>query len=139
VNPPVDAGILETVSCAIAQREVQGPYAISDVGKIDNVDALSQSADELLRLEGISTVIVMGDSEGVLHMSARSRDDRLHMGNLLEDLLDDVPMSNGGGHARMGGAQVSLPHLEGRIEEADSGMNRTQFKHHLFEKLKNGG
>ncbi|WP_302083641.1 DHH family phosphoesterase [Salinibaculum rarum] len=137
VNPPISAETLEIVSQAVTDRDVDGPYAISDVGTVSNIDALSQAADKLLQLEGISAVIVMGDNDETLHLSARSRDDRIHMGNVIENVLEDIPQSGGGGHARMGGGQVSLPHLEGLV--VDSGMERSELTHELFDELKTGG
>ncbi|WP_435069502.1 DHH family phosphoesterase [Haloplanus sp. C73] len=107
-NPQVSAETLEIKATAIREREVDGPFAISDVGAVSNVDAIPQAADELILLEGVTAAIVYGTRNGVLYLSGRSRDDRVHMGRAIESALDDVPNASGGGHARMGGGQVPL-------------------------------
>ena len=104
------------------------------VGEITDADTIPQSADELVRLEGISAVVVMGERDGVLHLSGRSRDDRVHMGEALESAVADVPMASAGGHARMGGGQLSIDHMEG-IGPSD-GMNVPEFSQRLFECLR---
>jgi nanoRNase/pAp phosphatase (c-di-AMP/oligoRNAs hydrolase) len=107
-NPQVSAETLEIKATAIREREVEGAFAISDVGEVSNVDAIPQAADELIRLEGVTAAIVYGARNGVLYLSGRSRDDRVHMGRALESALEDIPSAGGGGHARMGGGQISL-------------------------------
>ena len=112
-NPEVDAEVLEVKARAITERDVRNAFAFSNVGEVDNVDAIPQAADELLRLEGVTAVVVAGTHDGTIHLSGRSRDDRVHMGKVLESVVDDVPMAEAGGHARMGGGQISIEHMEG--------------------------
>jgi nanoRNase/pAp phosphatase (c-di-AMP/oligoRNAs hydrolase) len=97
------------------------------------MDAIPQAADELLRLEGVTAVVVFGDSDGDLRLSGRSRDDRVHMGKTLQAVVKDVPMSSAGGHARMGGGQLSIEHMNG-IGLSD-GMNRVEFQDRLFDAM----
>lgn len=112
-NPSVDAETLDVKARAITGREVTNPFAVSYVGELSNVDAIPQAADELLQLEGVTAVVVSGRKDGTLFLSGRSRDDRVHMGRILEHVLDDIPMASGGGHARMGGGQASIEHMNG--------------------------
>lgn len=132
-NPEVDAEILDIRATAITNREIRGPFAVSNVGAVSNVDAIPQAADELLKLEGTTAVIVFGEKEDTLYLSGRSRDDRVHVGNILHKIIDDIPMSTAGGHARMGGGQVSVTHLEGLRPE--SGLTRDEFINELFTGL----
>lgn len=132
-NPEVDAEVLDIRSRAISNRTVQGPFLVSDVGEVDNVDAIAQAADELLRLSGVSVAVVFGASNGTLHVSGRSRDDDVHVGNILQSVVDDIPMADAGGHARMGGGQVSLAHMEG-LGPSD-GLSRDQFRTRLFTEM----
>ena len=129
-NPEVDAEVLDIKATAITNREVRNAFAVSDVGTVSNVDAVPQAADELLRLEGVTAVVVLGDKDGTIHLSGRSRDDRVHMGKSLRAVVEDVPMAGAGGHARMGGGQLSIDHMEG-LGPSD-GMTRGEFKHRLF-------
>ncbi|WP_372480491.1 bifunctional oligoribonuclease/PAP phosphatase NrnA [Halomicrobium sp. HM KBTZ05] len=132
-NPQVDAEVLDVKARAITDRQIENAFAISDVGAISNVDAIPQAADELLRLEGVTAVVVMGRKEDTLHLSGRSRDDRVHMGNVLQAVVDDIPMGSAGGHARMGGGQLSIDHMNGI--GPGSGVAMADFKGHLFDAM----
>jgi len=129
-NPEVDAEVLDIKAKAITNREVRNAFAISDVGMVSNVDAVPQAADELLRLEGVTAVVVIADRDGTLHLSGRSRDDRVHMGKTLDAAVADVPMGSAGGHARMGGGQLSTEHMAGL--GPGEGLTREQFHERLF-------
>jgi len=129
-NPEVDAEVLDVKARAITDREVRNAFAVSDVGSVSNLDAIPQAADELLRLEGVTAVAVIGDRDGTLHVSGRSRDDRVHMGKTLSAVVEDIPMSDAGGHARMGGGQISLDHMA--AIGPSSGLARSDFTDQLF-------
>jgi len=107
-NPQVSAETLEIKATAIRERQIEGAFAISDVGKVSNVDAIPQAVDELILLEGVTAAVVYGTRDGMLYLSGRSRDDRVHMGRAIESALEDVPGASGGGHAHMGGGQIPI-------------------------------
>lgn len=132
-NPEVDADVLEVKARAVLERDQRGPYVVSDVGQVENVDAIPQAADDLLRLEGTTAVVVYGHRNGTLHLSGRARDDRVHVGRALRTAVEEVPMSEAGGHSRMGGGQVSLDHMEG-IGPSE-GITREGLRDRLFETL----
>ncbi len=129
-NPQVDAEVLDVKARAITHREVRNAFAVSDVGEVGNVDAIPQAADELMKLEGITAVVVVGQKEDTLHLSGRSRDDRVHMGKVLDNVVEDIPMATAGGHARMGGGQLSIDHMEG-IGPSE-GVLLEEFRERLF-------
>ncbi len=132
-NPEVDAEVLDVKARAISSRDVRNAFAVSDVGEVSNVDAIPQAADELLRLEGVTAVVVVGEHEGTVHLSGRSRDDRVHMGKTLRAAVEDIPMADAGGHARMGGGQLSVEHMRG-LGPSD-GVSRGVFVDRLFEAM----
>ncbi|MDS0293554.1 DHH family phosphoesterase [Halogeometricum luteum] len=133
-NPEVSKEVLELKARAIAGRDVRGPFAVSDVGTLSNVDAIPQAADELIQLEGVTAVVVCGERDGTLFLSGRSRDDRVHMGRTLEHALDNVPGASAGGHARMGGGQI--PQRDGRIlTDGGDALARTTLCERLFEAM----
>jgi nanoRNase/pAp phosphatase (c-di-AMP/oligoRNAs hydrolase) len=105
-DPAVSTEALEVKARAIAGREIRGSFAVSDVGRVSNVDAIPQAADELVGLEGVTAVVVLGQKDGRVHLSGRSRDDRVHMGRALDAAVGDVEQASAGGHARMGGGQI---------------------------------
>ncbi len=88
----------------------RAPYAFSEVGEVSNTDTIPQAADELETLEGVSAVVIVGEKEGTMRIAGRSRDDRVHIGRAIEAVVDDIPMAEGGGHARMGGGKVPVKH-----------------------------
>ncbi|MDS0473682.1 DHH family phosphoesterase [Natrinema sp. 1APR25-10V2] len=132
-NPQVSDDVLQVKATAITQKRVEGPFAVCDVGEIGNVDAIPQAADELMHLEGVTAVVVYGENDGTLHLSGRSRDDRVHMGETLRHAISDIPMASAGGHARMGGGQLSVDHMRG-IGPSD-GISREEFEERLFAAL----
>ncbi|GCF15015.1 hypothetical protein Harman_29500 [Haloarcula mannanilytica] len=132
-NPQVDAEVLDVKSRAIKDREVRAPYAFSDVGKVSNTDAIPQAADELETLEGVSAVVVVGEKEGTMRIAGRSRDDRVHIGRAIEAVVDDIPMAEGGGHARMGGGKVPVEHMAG-LGPGD-GISREDFRERVFDAM----
>ncbi|QLG62990.1 DHH family phosphoesterase [Halorarum salinum] len=105
-DPEVSTETLEVKARAIAGRDVRGSFAVSDVGAVSNVDAIPQAADELVGLEGVTAVVVLGERDGTVHLSGRSRDDRVHMGRTLAAAVGDLANASAGGHARMGGGQI---------------------------------
>jgi nanoRNase/pAp phosphatase (c-di-AMP/oligoRNAs hydrolase) len=131
-NPRVDAESLEVKARAITDRAVNSPYAVSDVGTVSNVDSIPQAASELVNLETVTAVVVFGDDGETIHLSGRSRDDRVHMGEVLESITEDIPMASGGGHARMGGGQIDIVHMEGL---AGDGLDRGDLTQRLFTSL----
>ncbi len=131
-NPRIDAESLEVKARAITDRDVRAPYAVSDVGEVSNVDAIPQAASELVNLETVTAVVVFGNDGETIHLSGRSRDDRVHMGEALEEVVDDIPMASAGGHARMGGGQIDVVHMEGL---AGNGIDRSQLAERLFSAM----
>ncbi len=117
-NPPVDATILDTVARAIRNREVRGPFAVSDVGEIDNPDSIPQAADKLRNLEGATVVIVFGIYDNEIKLSGRSRDDRVNIGDALSALAAKLSGDGklAGGHSRMGGGQIPIESIDGASE-----------------------
>jgi nanoRNase/pAp phosphatase (c-di-AMP/oligoRNAs hydrolase) len=132
-NPQVDAEVLEVKARAIAGRSVRGPFAVSHIGDLSNTDAIPQAADELAQLEGVTAVVVCGVHDGTVHLSGRSRDDRVHMGRVMESIADEYPRASGGGHARMGGGKIRGPNAP------DAGRRREALVETIFDTLQGAG
>lgn len=133
-NPEIDAESLEIKARAITDREVRNAFAVSDVGIVSNLDAVPQAAEELRRLEGINAVVVLAEKDGSLQLSGRSDDNRLHIGKALEAVLEDIPMASAGGHAHMGGGQVSIEHMKGIGPKG--GISREELIERLFDAMR---
>jgi len=135
-NPAVDAEVLDVKARAIAGREVRGSFAVSDVGSVDNADAIPQAADELLQLEGVTAVVVAGERNGEIHLSGRSRDDRVHMGRTLQTVVSDLGAASAGGHARMGGGRIPAePGLTDGGRDRELEFTRGQLADRLFRAM----
>jgi nanoRNase/pAp phosphatase (c-di-AMP/oligoRNAs hydrolase) len=105
-TPSVTGGTLDAISTAIDNRRTNGAVLISHVGRTSERDSLPQAVDYLVRLEGVETAIVFGVVDESVHISARSPDPRVHVGNILNDAFEDV--GSGGGHHDVAGGELPL-------------------------------
>ncbi|AGK61049.1 Exopolyphosphatase-related protein [Archaeoglobus sulfaticallidus PM70-1] len=105
-GPALSYETLDVLGTAIKNREIYPPVLISFAGFISEKDAITQAADLLLKLEGISTVLVFGVVRDVIHLSARNVDVRMNIGEVLRKAFGDV--GSAGGHAHAGGGQIPL-------------------------------
>lgn len=132
-NPQIDAEVLDVKARAISERVVEAPYGYSDVGTVSNTDAIPQAADELETLEGVSAVVVIGEKDETIRIAGRSRDDRVHIGRVIESVVADIPMAEGGGHARMGGGKISVEYMDGL--GPGEGITRDELRERIFERM----
>jgi len=95
-NPAVDAEVLEVKARAIAGRQIEGSFAVADVGGVNNVDAIPQAADELIQLEGVSAVVVIGERDGTVSSLRPVTGRPRPMGNAIGSVLSDLDNGNGG-------------------------------------------
>ncbi len=105
-GPAMSTETLDVLGTAIKNRQVYSSFLISFAGFINDRDALPQAADFLLKLEGISTVLVFGVIKDKVYISARNKDVRINIGEVLKRAFGDV--GSAGGHAHAAGAQISL-------------------------------
>ncbi|AEF96382.1 DHH family phosphoesterase [Methanotorris igneus] len=102
-NPDMDTETMEVLAKAVLNRKiVKGNIALSYVGEISNRDALPRAADFLLRMEGITTTFVFGIVGDNIHISARTKDLRVDVGDILRKAFD------GGGHQAAAAAYIPL-------------------------------
>ncbi|WP_276279889.1 DHH family phosphoesterase [Halorussus caseinilyticus] len=105
-TPAVSGATVDAIADAVDNRIVRGSVLISHVGRTNERDALPQAADYLATLEGVETAIVFGIVGDEIELSARSTDSRVHIGNALHDIFEDV--GSAGGHREMAGGQIPL-------------------------------
>ena len=89
-SPSMSPETLDVLAEAIRNREVRGSHLVSNAGFIHDRDALSQAAQHLLNLEGVTTTAVFAIDDERITLSARSKDIRLNIRNVLEDAFEDV-------------------------------------------------
>ncbi|WP_297500123.1 DHH family phosphoesterase [Thermococcus sp.] len=105
-HPDISTETAEILAKAILHRRIYKNIVISNVGFITNRDALAEAADFLLRLEGITTVLVFGIVDDSIEISARTRDVRVNIGAVMKEAFGEI--GSGGGHAQAGGARIRL-------------------------------
>ena len=105
-SPSVTGATIDAIATAISNRSINGAVLISHVGRTSERDSVPQAADYLATLEGVETVVVFGIVEDAIHLSARSPDPRVHIGNVLKEAFKDV--GSAGGHYDMAGGEISL-------------------------------
>jgi len=110
-TPPMSTEMLNVVGNAIQHKKIKGSYLITNVGEVANLDAIPQAADYLLKLEGISTVVVIGLVEDMICVSGRSKDIRVNIGDAFVRAFGDL--GSAGGHASMSAAQIPLGIFKG--------------------------
>lgn len=105
--PSVSQETVDVMGHAIVNREVKHGYLFSNVGYVRNRDAIPQAADMLLNLEGVTTAMVYGITDANITLSARNKDIRLHVGDVMKEAFSPIPGASAGGHATM--AALSIP------------------------------
>ncbi|ADG13893.1 phosphoesterase RecJ domain protein [Methanocaldococcus infernus ME] len=102
-NPEISTEVMEVIAKAIMNRKIiKGNIALAYVEEISNRDALPQAADFLLKMEGISTTFVYGIVGDKIHISARTKDLRINLGEILREAF------GGGGHQTAAAATIPL-------------------------------
>ncbi|TKR27649.1 DHH family phosphoesterase [Natronomonas salsuginis] len=89
-SPSMSPETLDVLAEAIRSREVKGSHLVSNAGFIRDRDALSQAAQHLLNLEGITTSAVFAIADDTIYLAARSKDIRINIGNVLQDAFDEI-------------------------------------------------
>ncbi|WP_430506062.1 DHH family phosphoesterase [Haloparvum sp. PAK95] len=105
-SPSMSPETLDVLAEAIQNREVQGSHLFSTAGFIRDREALAQAAQHLLNLEGITTTAVLGIADEKIYLSARSKDIRINIGNVLQEAFDE--MGDAAGHSTQGSVEIPL-------------------------------
>jgi nanoRNase/pAp phosphatase (c-di-AMP/oligoRNAs hydrolase) len=105
-SPSMSAETLDVLAEAIRNREVGGSYLVSNAGFVRDQDSLSQAAQHLLNMEGVTTTAVFAIADGVIHLTARSKDVRMDIGRVLEDTFGET--GEVAGHSTEATAQIPL-------------------------------
>jgi len=105
-SPSMSPETLDVLAEAIRNRDVKGSHLVSNAGFIRDRDALSQAAQHLLNLEGITTSAVFAIADDTIYLAARSKDIRLNIGKVLQDAFDDV--GEVVGHSTDASAEIPL-------------------------------
>ncbi len=105
-TPAISGDTYDVLMRAIKSSKLKGGYLISNVGEIKDRDAIPQAADFLLHREGAMTTMIYGFDSSNVHISARTKDVRIHLGKLLKELFGKV--GSAGGHPSAAGGVIPL-------------------------------
>ncbi|XVH31573.1 DHH family phosphoesterase [Haloferacaceae archaeon DSL9] len=105
-SPSMSPETLDVLAEAIQNREVKGSHLFSTAGFIRDRDALTQAAQHLLNLEGITTTAVLGIADDTIYVSARSKDIRINIGTILKDAFEGI--GEAAGHSTQGSVEIPL-------------------------------
>ena len=110
-SPSMSPETLDVLAEAIQNRQVQGSHLFSSAGFIRDREALTQAAQHLLNLEGITTTAVLGIADERIYLAARSKDIRINIGRVLEDAFTE--MGEAAGHSTQGNVEIPLGIFQG--------------------------
>ncbi len=105
-SPSMSPETLDVLAEAIRNRDVKGSHLVSNAGFIRDRDALSQAAQHLLNLEGITTTAVFALADDTIYLAARSKDIRMNIGAVLEDAFGEI--GEVVGHSTDASAEIPL-------------------------------
>jgi nanoRNase/pAp phosphatase (c-di-AMP/oligoRNAs hydrolase) len=105
-SPPMTPYTMNVIGNAIVNREVKDGVLFSSVGYVEERDALPQAAEFLLREKDIKIVGLCGIRGYNIHISARSTDGEVHLGEAIKRAFSEY--GSAGGHASSAGVQISL-------------------------------
>jgi nanoRNase/pAp phosphatase (c-di-AMP/oligoRNAs hydrolase) len=137
-SPSMSPETLDVLAEAIRNREVQGSHLVSNAGFIRDRDALTQAAQHLLNLEGITTTAVFAIAEDTIYLAARSKDIRMDIGRVLEEAFDDSGET--AGHSTDASVEIPLGIFTGiEVSEGNRetllGLTEEAVKTKLFEAM----
>ncbi|MBX0294297.1 DHH family phosphoesterase [Haloarcula nitratireducens] len=137
-SPSMSPETLDVLAEAIRNREVQGSHLVSNAGFIRDRDALSQAAQHLLNLEGITTTAVFAIADDTIYLAARSKDIRMNIGKVLADAFGE--MGETAGHSTDASVEIPLgifTGLETNDDNRDTLLELTEeaVKRKLFEAM----
>lgn len=108
---------MDAIGEAIRSRVVRGSTLVASVRRMSENGALGQAADYLLALEGIDTVLVFGNADGGIQLSARSIDSRVDIGDVLERGFGELGDVEGDKNNATGSIEIGLLSL---VEDHDA-------------------
>ena len=102
-SPPRSKEVLEIFRLALNELETYDNLMLVPIRNLANRDALSQVADFLLPSEGVEIVVTYGVRRNKIILSARSSNQEINIGTILESSFDE---GRAGGHKVMAGGQI---------------------------------
>jgi nanoRNase/pAp phosphatase (c-di-AMP/oligoRNAs hydrolase) len=106
-SPLLSKGAFDLLAGSLRRARLVGGCFTANLGEVEDPDSVPQIADFLLQREGVSHALVYGVHEGMVRISARTKDKSVHLGQILRELFPGFA----GGHASMAAGSVPLRQL----------------------------
>ena len=95
-----------TISTAVEGARIFSTLLTSGLGKVMFPEIVAEMADFLIRLEGIETVLCMGQYGLEMIISLRTSRHDLNLGEIIKRMVDG--MGTAGGHGMMAGGKIDM-------------------------------
>ncbi|MEM0359054.1 MAG: DHHA1 domain-containing protein [Candidatus Hadarchaeales archaeon] len=106
-SPLLSKSAFDSLASALKRAKIVENCFLVNLGEIEDSEAVPQIADFLLQREGISHSLVYGLHEGMVRISARTRDKSVHLGQIFRELFPGFA----GGHASMAAGSIPVGQL----------------------------
>lgn len=119
-HPPLPRDYYKDLARALTLARQHGPLVIALLGQVENPEFVAEMADFMLRMKGVSWVVVGGSYEGTYVLSLRTDHAFGNAYPLMARVLDGE--GSFGGHGHIAGGRI---HLEGEGESHIASVERT--------------
>ena len=106
VSAPLPRTYFSSLREALSSARLHGHVVVAELGELDSPDMVAETADLLLRVEGVSWSMCIGEVDRCLHISLRSTDREGHAGRVARNLGGRLGF--GGGHQSLAAAQIPI-------------------------------
>lgn len=114
-KPPLSLEYFDDYCRGLTHAVIYRDVAVSTLGKIRTESIIPELADLLLRIEGVSWSLCMGEIKDLLILSLRSTSRTFMAGTVIRKLVGGA--GSAGGHREMAGGQVPLMGMNGQQRE----------------------
>jgi nanoRNase/pAp phosphatase (c-di-AMP/oligoRNAs hydrolase) len=108
-HPRLSRDYFRMIVKSIEHALIDGNVVISDLQEISNTDNLSETADLLIRIEGVKWALCYGSFQGDIHFSLRMSGRQGHAGIIAKQIANGI--GSGGGHHMMAGGKIAMRKL----------------------------
>jgi nanoRNase/pAp phosphatase (c-di-AMP/oligoRNAs hydrolase) len=106
LNAKRPASFFAAIGKAVKRARIHGPALVLPMGHIPTPEIVPETAETLLRLEGISWALSLGEHRGILYFSLRSTDPESNAGGLAIHMASGL--GTAGGHDQTAGGKIVL-------------------------------
>jgi len=107
VSAPLPRSYFARLRQALDDATLYGDRIVSYLGPLGSQEMVAETADLMLRVEGVAWSMAAGIIDELLHVSIRTTDRQRHAGRVARNLAGR--RGHGGGHQALAAAQIPLP------------------------------